>query len=188
MLQKVHYHSCTKEDQPSCWNDYWHMALISVVMKCSKRLVKDFICSSQPRLDHLYFCHCLNRSTNNDISYVLCSGFSHIDKEKLRYVPLLIINYSWAFNTIVPSRLSKDLRLNSMLCSWVLKLMTHKNQVVINGHTLSTSSRGVQSGEPSEDEFVYFLYQRAVWHFDALFFTCLEELVFCLSISTFVTF
>ena len=55
---------------------------------------------------------------------------------------MLFIDYSSAFNTIVPSKLIiklENLGLNSTLCNWVLDFLTGRPQVVKVGNNTSTS-------------------------------------------------
>ena len=55
---------------------------------------------------------------------------------------MLFIDYSSAFNTIVPSKLIIKLRaqgLNSALCNWVLDFLTGHSQVVKGGNNTSTT-------------------------------------------------
>ena len=79
-------------------------------MKCYERLVKDHITSILPdTLDPLQVVFSPNRST----------ALSHLDKINT-YVSMLVIDYSSAFNTIVPSNLITKLRalgLNPALCN-----------------------------------------------------------------------
>lgn len=123
-----------KKNSPACLNDYRPVALTSVVMKCFERLIKDSICSSLPAsLDPLQFAYRPNRSTDDAITHVLHSTLSHLDNGKGNYVRLLFIDYSSAFNTIVPHRLVTklvDLGLSPSLCSWVHSFLTGRPQVV----------------------------------------------------------
>lgn len=81
--------------------------------------MKDFICSSLlPSFDPLQFTYHPNRSSDDAIIRVLHSTLAHMDSGKENNVRLLFIDYSSAFNTIVPHKLViklKDLRLNSAL-------------------------------------------------------------------------
>ncbi len=99
-----------KNSKPSCLNDYRPVALTSTVMKVFERLLKKHICSSIPAtLDPLQFAYRPNRSTDDAISQVLHSSLTHIDSKNGNYVRLLFIDYSSAFNTIVPSKLAVKL-------------------------------------------------------------------------------
>ncbi len=92
-----------KNNKPTCLNDYRPVALTSIVMKVFERLVKNHICSSIPvTLDPLQFAYHPNRSTDDATYQVLHSSLTHIDSKHGNYVRLLFIDYSSAFNTIVP--------------------------------------------------------------------------------------
>ncbi len=108
-----------KNSKPSCLNDYRPVALTSTVMKVFERLLKKHICSSIPvTLDPLQFAYRPNKSTDDAISQVLHSSLTHIDSKNGNYVRLLFIDYSSAFNTIVPTKLAvkfSDLGITSSL-------------------------------------------------------------------------
>ncbi len=94
----------SKNSKPSCLNDYRPVALTLIVMKVFERLLKNHIYSSIPAtLDPLQFAYRTNISTDDAISQVLHSSLTHIDSNNGNYVRLLFIDYSSAFNTIVPS-------------------------------------------------------------------------------------
>ena len=122
-------------------------------MKCFERLVMAHINSILPdTLDPLQFAYCPNRSTDETIA--LPTALSHLDKRNT-YVRMLFIDYSSAFNTIVPSKLITKLRtlgLNTSLCNWILDFLTGRPQVIrVSIHTSTTlilntgSLRGVCS-------------------------------------------
>ncbi len=101
-----------KNNKPSCLNDYRHrpVALTSIVMKVFERLVKSHISSSIPvTLDPLQFAYRPNRSTDDAISHILHSSLTHIDSSNRNYARLLFIDYSSAFNTVVPIKLTNKL-------------------------------------------------------------------------------
>ncbi len=112
-------------------------------MKVFERLVKNYICSSIPdTMEPLQFAYRPNKSTTDAISHILHSSLMHIDSKNVNYVRLLFIDYSSAFNTIVPCKLvSKliDLGLNSSLCDWILNFLTGRPQVVKVGQFTSNS-------------------------------------------------
>ncbi len=117
--------------------------LPSIVMKVFERLLKNHICSSIPvTLDPLQFAYRPNRSTDDAISQVLHSSLTHIDSKNGNYVRLLFIDYSSAFNKIVPIKLAvklTDLGLNSSLCDWIQDFLTGRSQVVKMGQFTSNS-------------------------------------------------
>ncbi len=123
-----------KNSKPSCLNDYRPVALTSTVMKVFERLLKKYICSSMPvTLDPLQFAYRPNLSTDDAISQVLHSSLTHIDSKNGNYVRLLFIDYSSAFNTIVPSKLAvklSDLGITSSLCDWIQDFLTARPQVM----------------------------------------------------------
>ncbi|KAI2660444.1 hypothetical protein H4Q32_008007 [Labeo rohita] len=133
----------TKNNKPSCLNDYRPVALTSEVMKVFERLMKNIITSFIPNTaDPLQFEYRPNRSTEDAISHVLHTTLSHVDMKQGNYVRLLFADYSSAFNTIVPGRLYtklRDLGLNSCVCAWVLDFLTGRSQVVRVGRCVSDS-------------------------------------------------
>ena len=65
-------------------------------------------------------------STDYAISIAFHTALSHLDKRNT-YVRMLFIDYSFGFNTIVPSKLITKLRtlgLNTSLCNWILDFLT----------------------------------------------------------------
>ncbi len=132
-----------KNNKPSCLNDYRPVSLTSIVMKVFERLVQSHISSSIPvTLDPLQFAYRPNRSTDDAISHILHSSLTHIDSSNGNFARLLFIDYSSAFNTIVPIKLSSkltDLGLNSSLCDWIQDFLTGRPQVVKVGQFTSNS-------------------------------------------------
>ncbi len=132
-----------KNNKPSCLNDYQPVALTSIVMKVFERLVKSHISSSIPvTLDPLQFAYRPNRSTDDAISHILHSSLTHIDSSNGNFARLLFIDYSSAFNTIVPIKLTSKLTglgLNTSLCDWIQDFLTGRPQVVKVGQFTSNS-------------------------------------------------
>ena len=102
-------------------------------MKCFERMVMAYINSILPdTLDPLQFAYRHNRSTDDAISIALHSALSHLDKRNT-YVRVLFLDYSSAFNTVVPTKLITKLRilgLNTSLCNWILDFVKDRPQVV----------------------------------------------------------
>jgi hypothetical protein len=107
-------------------------------MKCFERLVMAHINIIIPEtLDPLQCAYRPNRSTYDAISIALHTALSHLDKRNA-YVRMLFIDYSSAFNTIVPSKLINKLRtlgLNTSLCNWILG---HPQMVRVVNNTSAT--------------------------------------------------
>ncbi|CDQ59852.1 unnamed protein product [Oncorhynchus mykiss] len=116
-----------KNIKATCLYDYRHVALTSVAMKCFERLVMAHINTLIPEtLDQLQFPYRPNRSTDDAISIAFHTALSHLDKRNT-YVRMLFVDYSSAFNTIVPSKLITKLKilgLYTSLCNWILDFLT----------------------------------------------------------------
>jgi hypothetical protein len=114
-----------KNTKVTCLNDYRPVTLTSVANKCFERLVMAHINTIIPEI--LYppqFAYHSNRSTDDAISIALHTAISHIERRNT-YVRMLFIDYSSAFNTIVPSKFITKLRnleLNTYLFKWILVL------------------------------------------------------------------
>uniref|UniRef100_A0A3B1KH12 Reverse transcriptase domain-containing protein n=1 Tax=Astyanax mexicanus TaxID=7994 RepID=A0A3B1KH12_ASTMX len=130
-----------KKASPSCFNDYRPVALTPILMKCFERLVMHHIKSLlPPSLDPYQFAYRSNRSTDDAISTVLHSALTHLDK-KNTYVRMLFVDFSSAFNTIVPQQLIHkldSLGLSTSLCNWLLDFLTGRPQAVRVGSSTSS--------------------------------------------------
>ncbi len=127
-----------KENKITCLNDWRPVALTPIFSKCFEKLIRDHICSVLPAsLDPLQFAY---RSTDDTIAFTLHTALSHLEN-KNTYVRMLFVDYSSAFNTIVPATLVAKLQtlgLNRSLCSWILDFLTGRNQVVRKGNNTSS--------------------------------------------------
>ena len=77
-------------------------------------------------LDPLQFAYRPNKSIDDSISIALHTALTHLDKRNT-YVRMRFLDYSSAFNTIVPSKLGTKLwtlGLNTSLCNWILDFLT----------------------------------------------------------------
>ncbi len=126
-----------KKSPVSCLNDYRPIALTPIMMKCFERLVMHNIKNSLPNtLDPLQFAYRPNRSTDDAISSTLHLALTHLEN-KDSYVRMLFIDFSSAFNTIIPQQLINKLNLlglNNSLCNWILDFLTGRPQSVRVGH------------------------------------------------------
>ena len=102
-------------------------------MKCFERLVMAHINTIIPgTLEPLQFAYRPNRSRDDAVSTAIHTALSHLDKRNT-YVRMLFSDYSSAFNTIVPSKLTTKLRsrgLNTSLFNWILDFLMGSPQVV----------------------------------------------------------
>ncbi len=122
-----------KKSPVSCLNDYRLIALIPIIMKCFERLVMHNIKTSLPNtLDPLQFAYRPNRSMDEAISSTLHLALTHLEN-KDSYVRMLLIDFSSAFNTIIPQQLINKLSLlglNNSLCNWILDFLTGRPKFV----------------------------------------------------------
>ena len=139
-----------KKSPVSCLNDYRPIALTSTIMKCFERLILRHIKSLlPPTLDPLQFAYRANRSTDDAISSTLHLALIHLEK-KDTYVRMLFIDFSSAFNTIVPQHLITKLGLlglNISLCNWILDFLTGRPQTVRIGKNTSNTTT-LSTGAP----------------------------------------
>ncbi len=92
-----------KKNKITCLNDWRPVALTPIFSKCFEKLIRDHICSVLPAsLDPLQFAYRRNRSTDDAIAFTLHTALSHLEN-KNTYVRMLFVDYSSAFNTIVPA-------------------------------------------------------------------------------------
>ncbi|KAK3553015.1 hypothetical protein QTP86_031159, partial [Hemibagrus guttatus] len=90
-------------------NDYRPVALTSVVMKSFERLVLAYLKNiTGPLLDPLQFAYRANRSMDDAVNMGLHFILQHLDKSGT-YVRLLFVDFSSAFNTIIPTLLQTKL-------------------------------------------------------------------------------
>ncbi len=139
-----------KKSPVSCLNDYRPIALTPIMTKCFVRLVMHHIKSNLPNtLDLLQYAHRPNRSKDDAISSTLHLALTHLEN-KDSYVRMLFIDFSSAFNTIIPQQLINKLNLlglNASLYNWILDFLSGRPQSVrVSHNTLSTTT--LSTGAP----------------------------------------
>ncbi|KAI4872504.1 hypothetical protein NFI96_028426, partial [Prochilodus magdalenae] len=90
-----------------------------------------------------------NRSTDDAISSVVHTALTHLE-QKDSYVRMLFVDFTSAFNTMIPQTLTdklSSLGLRSSLCNWVLDFLTNRPQSV-RIHNLSSSTTILSTGSP----------------------------------------
>ncbi|KAK3548655.1 hypothetical protein QTP70_016405, partial [Hemibagrus guttatus] len=90
-----------------------------------------------------------NRSMDDAITTTLHLSLTHLDN-KDTYVQMLFIDFSSAFNTIIPQHLNEKLSLlglNTSLCNWILDILTGRPQSVRIGNSFS-STITLSTGDP----------------------------------------
>ncbi|KAK3562006.1 hypothetical protein QTP86_023467, partial [Hemibagrus guttatus] len=132
-----------KKSTVSCFNDYRPVALAPIVMKCFERFIMRHIKTQlPPSLDSLQFAYHPNRSTDDAVTTTLHLSLTHLDN-KDTYVRMLFIDFSSAFNTIIPQHLIEKLSLlglNTSLCNWILDFLTGRPQLVRIGNSFSSTT------------------------------------------------
>ncbi len=140
----------SKKSPVYCLNDYRPIALTPIILKCFERLVMHNIKTSLPNTcNPLQFAYRPNRSTDDAISSTLHLTPSHLEN-KDSYVRMLFIDFSSAFNTLIPQQLINKLHLlgiNNSLCNWILDFLTGRPQSVRVGHNTSSTTT-LSTGAP----------------------------------------
>uniref|UniRef100_A0A7N8WMP4 Reverse transcriptase domain-containing protein n=1 Tax=Mastacembelus armatus TaxID=205130 RepID=A0A7N8WMP4_9TELE len=131
-------------------NDYRPVALTSVVMKSFERLVLAHLKNvTGPFLDPLQFAYRSNRSVDDAVNMGLHYILQHLDKPGT-YVRILFVDFSSAFNTIIPSLLQNKLSQLSVpdsTCQWITSFLTDRQQLVRMGK-FTSGSRITSTGAP----------------------------------------
>ena len=130
-----------KKSAVTCLNDYRPVALTPVIMKCFERIVLKYIKDAIPAgLDTHQFAYRENRSTEDAVSLALHTAMSHLERPN-SYVRMLFVDFSSAFNTVIPDKLVLKLHtlgLPTSLCAWVRDFLTNRPQTVRIGHNTSS--------------------------------------------------
>ncbi len=131
-------------------NAYRPVALTSVVMKSFERLVLAYLKDiTGPLLDPLQFAYRANRSVDDAVNMGLHFILQHLDRPGT-YVRILFVDFSSAFNTIIPSLLQPKLTQLSVptsVCQWINSFLTDRQQLVRLGKYTS-STRMISTGAP----------------------------------------
>nr|XP_024655500.1 LOW QUALITY PROTEIN: NACHT, LRR and PYD domains-containing protein 12 [Maylandia zebra] len=139
-----------KKSHISSLNDYRPVALTPVVMKCFEKLVRYHITAALPSsLDPHQFAYRANRSTEDAIATALNVALTHLERQG-SYVRMLFVDYSSAFNTILPYKLDaklKDLGLPHSTCKWINSFLTDRRQRVRVG-CYTSPALNLSTGSP----------------------------------------
>uniref|UniRef100_A0A8C6PAK0 Reverse transcriptase domain-containing protein n=1 Tax=Nothobranchius furzeri TaxID=105023 RepID=A0A8C6PAK0_NOTFU len=131
-------------------NDYRPVALTSVVMKSFERLVLPRLKSfTSPLLDPLQFVYRANRSVDDAINLALHFILQHLDSPGT-YARILFVDFSSAFNSILPALLQDKLSMLNVpnsTCRWITDFLTNRRQCVQLGKNVSTTQT-ISTGSP----------------------------------------
>ncbi|KAF0029535.1 hypothetical protein F2P81_018640 [Scophthalmus maximus] len=129
-------------------NDFPPVALTPAIAKCFEKLVLSQVISCLPdSLDQHRFAYRRNRSTEDAMSTALHLALTHLDSPNT-YVRMFFIDFSSAFNTVIPSKLISKLRqlgISNPLCNWFMDVLTNRPQAVKVG-SLSSSTVTLNTG------------------------------------------
>lgn len=139
-----------KHSTASVSNDFRPVALTPIIAKCFEKLVASHLKSCLPAtLDPFQFAYRHNRSTEDAISTALHSALTHLDSQNT-HVRMLFIDFSSAFNTVIPSKLISKLSqlgISTPICNWILDFLTNRPQSV-KLDNLSSSIITLNTGVP----------------------------------------
>ncbi len=139
-----------KKPQIAGLNDYRPVALTSVVMKSFERLVLPHLKSfTSSLLDPLQFAYRANRSVDDAINLALHFILQHLDSPGT-YARILFVDFSSAFNTILPALLQdklSQLNVPDSTCRWITDFLTDRSQCVRLGKNVS-DTRTISTGSP----------------------------------------
>ncbi|KAI3356454.1 hypothetical protein L3Q82_017670 [Scortum barcoo] len=97
-----------KKSAVTCLNDCCPVALTPVIMKCFERIVLKHIKDIIPAgLDQYQFAYSENRSTEDAVSIALHTALTHLQLPNT-YVRMLFVDFSSAFNTVIPDKLDTE--------------------------------------------------------------------------------
>ena len=126
------------------------MALTSLAMKCFEHLVLAHLKSITGHLlDPLQFAYRANRSVDDAVNMGLHYILQHLD-QKETYATILFVDFSSAFNTIIPGILTAKLSHLSVfpaICQWITSFLTDRSQHV-RLRVITSGTRSVSTGAP----------------------------------------
>ncbi len=102
-----------------------------------------------PLLDPLQFAYRANRSVDDAVNMGLHYILQHLDKPGT-YARILFVDFSSAFNTIIPDTLQNKLTQLSVptsICQWITSFLTDRQQLVRLGK-FSSNTCTISTGAP----------------------------------------
>uniref|UniRef100_A0A669DSV3 Reverse transcriptase domain-containing protein n=1 Tax=Oreochromis niloticus TaxID=8128 RepID=A0A669DSV3_ORENI len=119
-------------------------------MKSFERLVLSYLKTlTAPLLDPLQFAYRANRSVDDAINMALHFILQHLDSPGT-YARILFVDFSSAFNTILPDHLQGNLSQMNVpdpICRWITDFLTDRKQHVRLGKNVS-DSRTISTSSP----------------------------------------
>ena len=139
-----------KKAKISSLNDFRPVALTSIAMKVLERFILGYLKSvTEEFMDPHQFAYRENRSVEDAVSLALYHVLKHLDTPK-SYARLLFIDFSSAFNTIIPCKLAEklvSLNVDKQVIQWISSFLVDRPQRVKIGQFMS-ESRVLSTGAP----------------------------------------
>lgn len=111
-----------------CLKDYRPVVLTSVIMKVFEKLVTNYL--SSVMLDNFQFAYRENWFVEDSVSLYTHSLLQHLEAN-VTHACVLFIDFSSAFNNIVPARMQDNLLkmgVNRSLYNWIFDFLTNRSQ------------------------------------------------------------
>ena len=122
-----------KKPKISSLNDFRPVALTPIAMKVLERFVLKYIKSVvEPLMDPHQFAYRANRSVEDAVALALHYVLKHLESPKC-YARILFIDYSSAFNTIIPAKLAlklNDFGIDPHINFWISDFLKSRPQRV----------------------------------------------------------
>lgn len=130
-----------KKSTVKVFNDLRPVALTSLVMKATERIIKNFISkATDTQLDPLQFAYRTGRGVEDAKVFITNVVHEHLESPNTT-ARLLFVDFSSAFNTLQPHILAETLgsrfHLEDQLIHWIIDFMTNRSQRVLVNNTLS---------------------------------------------------
>ncbi|KAK3572881.1 hypothetical protein QTP86_009528, partial [Hemibagrus guttatus] len=153
-----------KKTKISRLNYYRPGALMSVVMESFERLVLAYLKDiTGPLLDLHQFAYRANRSVDHAVNMGMHYILQHLDRPG-NYVRILFVDFSSAFNTIIPDLLQTKLMEISVptpICQWITNFLTDRQQQLLKCADDTTVIGLISDGDKSA--YRQEVEQLAVW-------------------------
>ena len=132
-----------KKPKINSLNDFRPVALTPIAMKVLERFILSYLKSvTDEQMDPHQFAYRANRSVEDAVALALHYVLKHLDAPKT-YARLLFIDYSSAFNTIIPCKLFNKLTsldIDPHIRFWISDFLMERPQRVKMGAFLSNAS------------------------------------------------
>ncbi len=146
-------------------NYYRPVALTSVAMKSFERLVFAYLkASTGPLLDLLQFAYRANRSVDDAVNMGLHFILQRLDRPGT-YVRILFVDFSSAFNTIIPDTLQNkltQLSIPTSICQWLTRFLKDRQQLARLGK-FSSSTRQLRKFNLPQELLKQFYFLELNW-------------------------